>query len=140
MEVSFPLLLFRLMTLISIVSFTGRCHPGIKEELKSPTQPAAKKRKAYSTTDTSAIGSIESTMGFDLNPPQPAGKRQKSAAGSSSQVQFDGVAVPPARATRRSARTTKANSKKDIHELFEQLGQEFGAVTKTCEEIMEAFE
>ena len=128
------------MTLISIVSFTGCHRPGIKEEPKSPTQTAAKKRKAYSTTDASAIGSIESTAGFDLDPPQPAGKRQKLAAGSSSQVRFDGVAVPPARVTRRSARTTKANSKKEIHELFEWLGQEFGVVTKTCEEIAEAFE
>ena len=128
------------MTLISIVPFTGRCRPGIKEEPQSPTQPATKKRKAYSTTDASAIGSIESTAGFDLDPPQPAGKHQKSASGSSSQVRFDGVAVPLARATRRSVRTTKANSKKDIHELFKRLGQEFGAVAKTCEEIAEAFE
>src|ERR1700692_142906 len=118
------------MTLISIVLFTGRRRPGIKEEPKSPTQTAAKKRKAYSTTDASAIGSIESTAGFDLNPPQPARKRQKSAAGSSSQVRFDGVAVPPARVTRRSARTTKANSKKEIHELFERLGTGCGVGTQ----------
>jgi hypothetical protein len=124
-----------------LMSFTGRRRPVVKEEPKSPAQPT-KKRKAYSATDTSTIGRLE-IIGSDNDTPQPTGKRHKAFSGASSQVRFDGIVVPPApviRPTRKSTRTAKANSKKDLRELFERLGQEFGAVAKTCEDIAEAFE
>ena len=120
-------------SLIDIVSFTGRRRQTVKEEPKSPAQPP-RKRKAYSTTDASSIGRIE-ILGSDIDTAQPSGKRHKSA--STSQVQFDGIMVPATRATRKSTRTAKANSKKDMHELFEHLGQELGAAAKTCEDIAE---
>jgi hypothetical protein len=73
---------------------------------------------------------------------QGTSKRQKLASGGSAQVRFDGVMLnkpphPAPRATRKSTRATKANSKKGMRELFEQLGEEFQAVAKTCEEILE---
>jgi hypothetical protein len=128
------------MALMSMVSFTGRCRPMVKEEPKSPTQPANKKHKAESTTDVSAIRHTQ-TVSVALNPTRPSGKRHKAAFGGPSQVRFNGITVPPTpKATRNSTRATKANLKKDIHKLFEQLGQEFRAVGKTCEEIAESFE
>ena len=128
------------MALMSMVSFTGRRRPMVKEEPKSPTQPANKKRKAESTTDISAIGHTQ-TVSVALDPARPSGKRHKAAFGGPSRVRFDGITVPPApKATRNCTRAAKANSKKDIHELFDRLGQEFGAVGKTCEEIAESFE
>ena len=39
-----------------------------------------------------------------------------------------------------STHNTEANPKKDVRELFERLGQEYGAVAKTYEELAEAFE
>jgi hypothetical protein len=48
------------------------------------------------------------------------------------------VAIP--KATRKSTRATKANSKKNANELFVHLGQEFAAVAKTCEELAEVFD
>ena len=127
-------------SLIDIVSFTGRRRQTVKEEPKSPAQPP-RKRKAYSTTDASSIGRIE-ILGSDIDTAQPSGKRHKSSSGTS-QVRFDGIMVPPgptappARPTRKSTRTAKVNEKKDMRELFERLGQEFGAVAKTCEDIAE---
>jgi hypothetical protein len=109
----------------------------VKEEPRSPAQ--GKKRKANSVSDASSIGRSDAT-GFDFEATEPNGKRQKMASGSSAQVRFDGIMVPPVKATRRSTRSAKANSKKDIHELFERLGQEFGAVAKTCKDIAEVFE
>ena len=124
-------------SLIDIVSFTGRHRQTVKEEPKSPAQPP-RKRKAYSTTDASSIGRIE-ILGSDIDTAQPSGKRHKSSSGTS-QVRFNGVVVPPgppARATRKLTCAAKANGKKDMRELFERLGQEFGAVAKTCEDIAE---
>ena len=127
-------------SLIDIVSFTGRRRQTVKEEPKSPAQPP-RKRKAYSTTDASSIGRIE-ILGSDVDTAQPSGKRHKSSSGTS-QVRFDGIVVPPsptgppARATRKLTCTAKANGKKDMHELFEHLGQVVGAVAKTCEDIAE---
>src|ERR1700728_1665156 len=77
MVVRVILLFFPCMTLINIVSFTGHHHPTIKEEPKSLTQPVTRKHNAYSTTNASSIRHIESTMGFDFNPPQPTGKHHK---------------------------------------------------------------
>jgi hypothetical protein len=125
------------MKLICIGSFTGRRRPTVKEEPRSPAQ--GKKRKANSVSDASSIGRSDAT-GFDFEATEPNGKRQKMASGSSTQVRFDGIMVPPVKAPRRSTRSAKANSKKDINELFERLGQEFGAVAKTCKDIAETIE
>ena len=128
------------MVLMSMVSFTGSRGPMVKEEPKSLTQPANKRRKADSTTDVSSIGRTQ-TVSVDFGPAQPSEKRYKAASGGPSRVRFDSITVLPAsRATRNSTRAAKANSKKDIHELFERLGHEFGAVARTCEEIYETFE
>ena len=73
---------------------------------------------------------------LEMDPSVYPSKRGKTASGSS--VQFDGVVLP--KGTRRSTRSTKANSKKEVNELFKRLGQEFSAISKTCAEIAEAFE
>jgi len=115
---------------MDIVSFTGRRRPTVKEEPKSPVQPP-QKHKAYSTTDASSIGRIKILDSY-IDTTQPSGKRQKSSSGTS-QVRFDGIVVPPGRATRKSTRTAKANGKKDLRELFEHLGKELGAAAKAHE-------
>jgi hypothetical protein len=99
------------------------------------------KRKMYSTTDARPIGRIDP---IDINAHGSA-KRQKTTSGGSAHVRFDGVILnkpsqPAPKATRKSTRSTKANSKKGASELFERLGQEFKAISKTCEEISEALE
>jgi hypothetical protein len=48
------------------------------------------------------------------------------------------VSIP--KATRKSTRATKANSKKDANELFVRLSQEFATIKKTCEELADAFD
>jgi len=88
---------------------------------------------------------VMETLDIDTEPAQPATKHQKTASGSSSRVRFDGVELhdksnPAPKATRRSTRTTKANSKKEVGELFGQLAKEFQAMSRTCEEIAEAME
>ena len=61
-------------------------------------------------------------------------------------MRFDGIVVPPsptgppARATRKLTCTAKANGKKDMHELFEHLGQELGAAVKANEAAAKAHE
>jgi len=119
----------------------GQCHPRkptVKEEPKSPACPLGRKRKAFSTTDVNAIEFIEPVDDTVIKITQPSGKHVKTASGSSSQVQFEGIMIP--KGMRKSARTTKANSKKDISELLAWLGQEFGAIAKTCEEISESID
>lgn len=96
----------------------------------------------YSTTDANAIGRIETTTA-DFDPAQGSSKRQKTGSTGSAQVRFHSVTIPksapPApKATRRSARNTKASSKKGVSELFERLGQEFQAVAKTFDDLAEA--
>ena len=92
----------------------------IKEEPKSLGCAATRKHKAYSTTDASTIGRIE-ILGPEIDTAQPSGKRHKASSGTS-QTRFDGIMVPPgptpppARATRKSTRTAKANLKKDMRE------------------------
>jgi len=110
----------------------------IKEELKSPGRPANRKRKAYSTTDANPIGVIKPIDDADADAAQPLSKRVKTTSASSSHVRFDGVAVP--KPTRKSTRATKANSKKDVNELFARLAKEFAAVSKTCKEISETLD
>ena len=112
----------------------------VKEEPKSPGNGGSRKRKMYSTTDSTPIGTID-PPDIDFNPPQPDGKRQRVAAKATAHVRFDGVAVPnkpPAatRVTRKSTRATKPNTK----ELFVRLGQELQNVVKTVEEIAEALD
>jgi len=112
--------------------------PTVKEEPKSPARPLGRKRKACSTTDSNAIEFIEPDDNAVVEITQPSGKRVKTASGSSSQVRFEGITIP--KGTRKSARTTKANSKKDASELLARLGREFGAIAKTCEELSESMD
>ena len=98
----------------------------------------------YSTSGATPMGVME-TLNIDMELTQPATKRQKTASGSSSRIRFDGMELhnksnPAPKATRRSTRTTKANSKKEVGELFGQLVKEFQAMSRTCEEIVEAME
>jgi hypothetical protein len=73
-----------------------------------------------------------------FDPPPQLTKQQKTAAGSSSHVRFDGVSVSPVqRITRKSVWSVKVSSKK---ELFKQLGQQFHALGKTCEDIAEGWD
>ena len=83
-------------------------------------------------------------LDIDTEPAQPPAKRQKTAAASSSHIRFDGVEVgksnPTTRSTRRSTRTTKANSRKDLGDLFGRLAKDYQTIAKTCQEIAEAYE
>ena len=104
----------------------------VKEE---PPSPLMKKRKVYSTTDANAIGRMD-PVHIDFDPPPANTKRQRTSS-SSACICFDGVSVPPqptARATMKSTRAAKVNTKK---ELFDRLAQDFQAVAKTLEEIGE---
>jgi hypothetical protein len=109
--------------------------PTVKEEPKSPARGSGRKRKAYSTSNANAIGFIEPVDDADLESAQPVGKRAKTASGSAPQVRFDGIMLP--KGTRKSTRTAKASSKK---ELYARLGQEFGAIAKTYEELAESMD
>jgi len=96
--------------------------------------------------DADAIGQMDAIDVY-MDPPQAIGKRKKTVASGSAHVVFDGVALPPktqqpsARPTRKSTRVAKATTKKETTSaLFLRLGQEFGALAKTCEELGEALE
>jgi hypothetical protein len=71
---------------------------------------------------------------INFNLPRGSSKRQKMGA---SQVQVDSIIVSCnfAQPTRRSTRTTGVTTKEDVGDMFQRLGQEFKAVTKTREEI-----
>jgi hypothetical protein len=99
----------------------------MSQQSKRSPSPQHIHLEAYSTADTNSIGSIEDA---NVKSTQPPGKCTKNATGSSSHVQFDGIVVP--KDMRRSVRTTKASSKKDMGKLFAWLGQEFGVIAKTC--------
>jgi len=83
-----------------------------------------------------------------MDPPQAIGKRKKTVASGSAHVVFDGVALPPKTTANHqpgqqenSTRVAKATTKKETTSaLFLRLGQEFGALAKTCEELGEALE
>ena len=109
----------------------------VKEQPKPATSAATKKRKVYSLTNTDALGTIE-MIDTDVDFLAPIGKCMKTPSGSSAQVQFKDVTIP--KDTRKSTHSAKSNSKKDIKELFKRLGQEFGAVAKTFEEILQVVE
>jgi len=95
----------------------------------------------FSTETANPVGMVD-VLDADTAPP-PVSKRQKTASASSSRVRFDGVELHDRRdiapkPTRRSARSAKANTKKDVGQLFGQLAKEFEAIAKTCEEIAQA--
>jgi hypothetical protein len=93
-------------------------------------QPASRKRKAFLTTDSKLIGVIDSPIDVDFNSSLPVGKRSKLSSGSTPRVHFD--AAETLTSTRKSTRST---TKKDLGELFKQLGEEYGAVSETFEKI-----
>ena len=57
----------------------------VKEEPKSPGNGGSRKRKMYSTTDSTPIGTID-PPDIDFNLTQPDGKRQRVAAKVTSRV------------------------------------------------------
>ena len=75
------------------------------------------------------------TSDFNITYGQGAPKGQKTGP---SQDQFDSVVI--LRPTRTSACVAKFTNKVDIAELFQRLGQEFQAVTKTFKEISESMD
>jgi len=124
-------------------SFAGRHHTRVKDELASPAK-ATGKRKVYSASGSNSIGIIEQLNEADI--PQGGSKRQKTGAGATAHVRFDGATAttstrPTPRPTRKSTRSAKAtpkiedNSKLEINELFAKLGKEFYAIRKACENI-----
>ena len=140
MAVSIDYYIYSYGQLISTYSFQGRRRGRdltVKVEPKSPGDSAPGKRKMYSTTDGKAIGRFNAVDNFA----QGSSKRLKTASGSSARVWFNSVMLPkgqaPARVTRNSTRSTKANSKKSMSELFAQLGREYQDIAKTCEAMSE---
>ena len=112
----------------------------VKEEPKSPGQLGSRKGKAYLSVNANLIGIVK-PIDVDVDTfPQPVKKRAKPAAGSSSIPQFDSVVLT--KPTRKSARTAKANLKKEagMSELFRRLAQEHGAIVRTYEEIADAMD
>jgi len=98
----------------------------------------------YSTTNANAIGLMD-PIDIDFDPPPVVGKHQKAVTSSSVSVQFNDVTLPTipqvsARATCKSTWVSNATMKKDMSELFTQLGQQFRAIAKTCEELGEVME
>ena len=94
----------------------------------------------YSSVDANPISILE-PMDVDVDASsQPIGKHAKPAAGSSSNPRFDGIVLT--KPTRKSVRTAKASSKKEVgmSELFRCLAQEHGAVARTYEEIADAMD
>ena len=85
-------------------------------------------------------------LDVDTEPAQPPPKHLKTAGSSSSRgVRFDGGELYEQsnltpKPTRRSTQSAKANSKKDVGQLFGQLAKEFQVILKTCEEIVEAMD
>lgn len=106
---------------ISLIGRRRAYDPAVMEEPKSPANLAGTKRKIC------------------FNSPQGSSKRQIMG---SSQVHFDSIILTPnvARPTRRSTRTAKVNTRKNVGGLFQRLGQEFRAVAKTYEEIAGAMD
>ncbi|KIM74287.1 hypothetical protein PILCRDRAFT_14549 [Piloderma croceum F 1598] len=111
------------------------CQMIIKEEQKSPGRAATQKHKVYSTTDANPIGTLKPIEDADADTAQPTGKCAKTASFSLSHVHFNGVAI--AEPMRKSARTTKTNSKK---ELFVCLSQEYATIAKMYEELSKTWD
>ncbi|KIM80450.1 hypothetical protein PILCRDRAFT_9631 [Piloderma croceum F 1598] len=121
----------------------GRHHTRVKDEPTSPAKQTGK-CKIYSASGSNLIGTIEQLD--EANIPQGGSKRQKTGAGATAHVQFDGVMVTPGtrpnpRPTRKLTRSSKATSKVEdnssieLDDLFTKLGQEFYAIRKACETI-----
>lgn len=110
----------------------------VKVEPKSPGDLVPSKHKMYLTTNAQLIRHFDSVDVFNS---QGSLKHQKTASG----VWFDSVMVtkppqPMPRATKKSMQSSKANSKKSTSELFAQLGKEYQAIVKTCEELLKLFD
>ncbi|KIM76568.1 hypothetical protein PILCRDRAFT_12625 [Piloderma croceum F 1598] len=122
----------------------GGCHhPRVKDEPASPAKQT-RKRKMYSASGLNSIGTIEQLD--EANIPQGSSKWQKTGAGATAHVRFDGVTVTPGtrpnpRPTRKLTQSSKAtlkvedNSSIELDDLFTKLGQEFYAIGKACETI-----
>jgi hypothetical protein len=102
----------------------------MKEEPMSPAQPASRKCKAYWTTDSHPIRVINGPINVDFNSGPPVGKPSKMTSGSTLRVHLYGAETPTS--TRKSTRST---TKKDLGELFKQLGEKYGTVSKTFDQI-----
>jgi hypothetical protein len=100
----------------------------------------------FSTTGLNPIENIKLFDKADIL--QGSSKWQKSGAGRAPHVRFEGVVGmsntrPAPKPTRRSTWNPKANTKNEdnskpsVNELFVKLGQEFHAIAKTCEMIVE---
>ena len=85
--------------------------------------------------DSTVIGTFEG-IELDSSPRQGALKCQKTGA---SQSQFDGVVVTTW-GTRMSSHATRMNSKWDMGELLQRLGQELTVAGKTFEELAAVWE
>ncbi|KIM87689.1 hypothetical protein PILCRDRAFT_4103 [Piloderma croceum F 1598] len=121
----------------------GRHHTRVKDEPASLAKQTGK-RKIYSASGSNSIGTIKQLD--EANIPQGGSKRQKTGAGATAHVRFDGVTVTPGtrpnpRPTRKSMRSSKATSKVEdnssieLNDLFTKLGQEFYVIGKACETI-----
>jgi hypothetical protein len=122
--------------LFRIIVRPGCCCPQevvMKEEPKTPANLTTKKCKLYSSTDANPIRTMD-LIDVDFDSAPLTRKHVKSASGGTAQVQFNGVAVP--RQTRKSMHA-KAIAKKDVNELFEQLAQEYAALSKTFQALSE---
>ena len=73
---------------------------------------------------------------LDSSPRQGASKCQKTGA---SQSRFNGVVITT-QGTRTSSCATRMNSKRDMGELLQRVGQELTAVSKTFEELAAVWE
>ena len=102
---------------------------------KSSSTVVNPKCKVYLTMDSTVIRTFEG-IDFDSSPRQGALKHQKTGA---SQSQFNGVVVTTL-GTRISSHATRMNSKWDMCELLQRLGQELKAVGKTFEELATVWE
>ena len=93
----------------------------VKEEPPSPSQPATKKRKAFSPVDGQPIGYVSV---IDVDSTTTRNLRKKSCT--------EDVALKLAR---KSARTGRGSPKKELAELCRRFGRELMTVAKTVDEI-----
>jgi hypothetical protein len=95
----------------------------VKEEPQSPSNSSANKRKIYSTTDANFIGHIDNVE-LDFDPAPTTAKRQKTGSNQ-----------PAPKATRKSTRSTKGQTRREVADLFERLAREFRLIAKTIDDI-----
>ena len=94
----------------------------VKEEPPSPSQPATKKRKAFSPVDGQPIRYVSV---IDVNSTTTTRNLRKKS-------RTEDVAPKPAR---KSARTGRGSPKKELAELCRRFGRELMTVAKTMDEI-----